>query len=111
MVLFGAGKPTVIIGLVLYSLLPIVHNTFLGLDGINPGIKEAARGMLAVGLVTQVNLAGRSIIGIQNVFRAIVICDNRIKTLGIAAAIAGIVWAGGHLNPRPHRFACLLYVC
>jgi len=45
MVLFGAGKPTVIIGLVLYSLLPIVHNTFLGLDGINPGIKEAARGM------------------------------------------------------------------
>ena len=45
MVLFGAGKPTVIIGLVLYSLLPIVHNTFLGLDNINPGIKEAARGM------------------------------------------------------------------
>ncbi len=45
MVLFGAGKPTVIIGLVLYSLLPIVHNTFLGLDGISPGIKEAARGM------------------------------------------------------------------
>ena len=45
MVLFGAGKPTVIIGLVLYSLLPIVHNTFLGLEGISPGIKEAARGM------------------------------------------------------------------
>ncbi len=45
MVLFGAGKPTVIIGLVLYSLLPIVHNTFLGLDNISPGIKEAARGM------------------------------------------------------------------
>ncbi len=45
MVLFGAGKPTVIIGLVLYSLLPIVHNTFLGLDNISPGVKEAARGM------------------------------------------------------------------
>lgn len=45
MILFGAGKPTVIIGLVLYSLLPVVHNTFLGLDTISPGIKEAARGM------------------------------------------------------------------
>ncbi|MDX9784561.1 MAG: ABC transporter permease [Spirochaetia bacterium] len=45
MLIFGAGKLTVIIGLVLYSLLPVVHNTFLGLDTINPGIKEAARGM------------------------------------------------------------------
>ncbi len=45
MVLLGAGKLTVIVGLVLYSLLPIVHNTFLGLDTIAPGIKEAARGM------------------------------------------------------------------
>ncbi|MGE4277868.1 MAG: ABC transporter permease, partial [Lawsonibacter sp.] len=31
--------------LVLYSLLPVVHNTFLGLETIRPGIKEAARGM------------------------------------------------------------------
>lgn len=45
MLLFGAGKLTVVIGLVLYSLLPIVHNTCLGLEEISPGIKEAARGM------------------------------------------------------------------
>lgn len=45
MLVFGAGKTTVIIGLVLYSLLPVVHNTFLGLDTIGSGIKEAARGM------------------------------------------------------------------
>jgi osmoprotectant transport system permease protein len=45
MLAFGAGKATVIIGLVLYSLLPIVHNTFLGLENISPGVKEAARGM------------------------------------------------------------------
>lgn len=45
MILLGAGKGTVIIGLVLYSLLPIVHNTFLGLENINPGINEAAHGM------------------------------------------------------------------
>jgi len=45
MVIFGAGKLTVVIGLVLYSLLPIVHNTCIGLEGISPGIKEAARGV------------------------------------------------------------------
>jgi osmoprotectant transport system permease protein len=45
MVLFGAGKLTVIIGLLLYSLLPVVQNTFLGLDNVDPAIKEAARGM------------------------------------------------------------------
>lgn len=45
MVVLGAGKNTVIAGLVLYSLLPIVHNTFVGLDNIDRGIKEAAKGM------------------------------------------------------------------
>ena len=32
MVFIGPGKPTVIVGLALYSLLPIVRNTCLGLD-------------------------------------------------------------------------------
>lgn len=45
MVFLGAGKVTVIIGLVLYSLLPIVHNTYLGLSNIEPAIIEAADGM------------------------------------------------------------------
>ncbi|HZK29464.1 MAG TPA: ABC transporter permease [Clostridia bacterium] len=45
MLVVGAGKATVVIGLLLYSLLPIVHNTYLGLENVNPGIKRAARGM------------------------------------------------------------------
>lgn len=45
MVIFGAGKLTVIIGLILYSLLPVVHNTYLGLSEVDSGIKEAAKGM------------------------------------------------------------------
>lgn len=45
MLMLGPGKTTVVTGLVLYSLLPVVHNTFLGLDSISPGIKEAAKGM------------------------------------------------------------------
>lgn len=45
MVFLGAGKQTVITGLTLYSLLPIVRNTYLGLREVDPALKEAARGM------------------------------------------------------------------
>lgn len=44
MVFLGAGKPTVIFGITLYSLLPIVRNTCLGLQEVDSGLKEAARG-------------------------------------------------------------------
>ncbi|MEL7624718.1 MAG: ABC transporter permease [Clostridiales bacterium] len=45
MVFMGAGKPTVIIGLLLYSLLPVVQNTYVGLSEVDPAIKEVAQGM------------------------------------------------------------------
>lgn len=45
MVFFGAGKVTVVIGLILYSLLPVVQNTYLGLNEVSSGIKEVATGM------------------------------------------------------------------
>jgi len=45
MIFMGAGKPTVIFGLLLYSLLPIVQNTYVGLCEVDPAIKEAANGM------------------------------------------------------------------
>ena len=45
MVFLGPGKLTVIVGLFLYSLLPIVQNTYLGLSEVDPAIKEVANGM------------------------------------------------------------------
>lgn len=45
MILFGLGDVTMIAGLVLYALLPIVRNTYTGLMTISPHIKDAARGM------------------------------------------------------------------
>lgn len=45
MVILNPGKATVITGITLYSLLPIVRNTCLGLQEVDPGVKEAARGM------------------------------------------------------------------
>ena len=45
MVFFGPTSTTVIIGIVLYSLLPVVRNCYVGLENINPALKEAAQGM------------------------------------------------------------------
>ncbi|WP_232822198.1 ABC transporter permease [Salinicola sp. CR57] len=41
----GIGVAPAIIALVLYSLLPIVRNTYSGLAGVSTGALEAARGM------------------------------------------------------------------
>ncbi len=45
MVFLGAGKTTTIVGLTFYSLLPIVNNTYVGLNTIQPSIIEAAKGI------------------------------------------------------------------
>lgn len=45
MLFFGGTSTTVIIGIVLYSLLPVVRNTHVGLTNIDPAVKEAAKGM------------------------------------------------------------------
>ena len=41
----GVGFRTAVIGLVAYATLPILRNTIVGLDGVDPALKEAARGM------------------------------------------------------------------
>lgn len=45
MILFGLGNTTIIVGLVLYALMPIIRNTYIGLTGVPPHIIDAARGM------------------------------------------------------------------
>jgi osmoprotectant transport system permease protein len=45
MIFFGLGNVTLVVGLILYSLLPIVRNTYIGLTGVPPHLKDAARGM------------------------------------------------------------------
>jgi osmoprotectant transport system permease protein len=39
------GTPPVVVALVLYSLLPIVANTIVGLRGVDPAVVESAQGM------------------------------------------------------------------
>lgn len=90
MIVFGAGKLTVIIGLVLYSLLPIVHNTYIGLKGVDSGIKEAGKGM---GLTQMDRLVSIEIpLAFPMIFTGIRIAT--ITTIG-AAIFATSVGGGG----------------
>lgn len=42
---FGLGSTTVVVGLVMYGLLPITRNTIVGLRGVDPAVVESAQGM------------------------------------------------------------------
>lgn len=54
----GLGNPPVIVGLVLYALLPVTRNTREGILAVDPAVVEAARGMGMNGtqLLTRVQL-------------------------------------------------------
>jgi osmoprotectant transport system permease protein len=45
MIVFGLGFYTVVIGLFLYSLLPIIRNTFVGLTQVDRSVTDAGVGM------------------------------------------------------------------
>jgi osmoprotectant transport system permease protein len=84
----GIGKNTVIVALVLYALLPILRNTFVGILGVDPAVCDSAvaMGMTESQLLRQVQLplAARTIIaGIR------VATVTTIGTATIAAAIGG----------------------
>jgi osmoprotectant transport system permease protein len=84
----GIGTRTVIVSLVLYALLPILRNTFVGITGIDPAVRESAiaMGMTESQLLRQVQLplaAPTILAGIR------VATVTTIGTATIAAAIGG----------------------
>ena len=84
----GIGARTVIIALVLYALLPILRNTFVGILSVDPAVCDSAiaMGMTDGQLLRQVQLplAARTIMaGIR------VATVTTIGTATIAAAIGG----------------------
>ncbi len=82
----GIGPHTAIVALVLYSLLPIIRNTFTGISGVDPAIREAGKGMGMTDrqLLFQVELPLALGVIIAGVRVATVIC---VGTATIAAAI------------------------
>jgi osmoprotectant transport system permease protein len=86
----GIGMRTAIVALILYSLLPIVRNTFLGVRGVDPLVREAglAHGMTGRQLLTEVELP---------LAMASIVAGIRIATtVGIGlATIAAAIGGGG----------------
>jgi osmoprotectant transport system permease protein len=92
--LLGIGATPAIVALFLYSLLPIVRNTYTGLHDIPPSIRESAE---ALGLsffarlrLVELPIASRSIIG-------------GIKTSAVinvgTATLGALIGAGGYGQP------------
>jgi osmoprotectant transport system permease protein len=86
----GLGKVPAVIALVLYSLLPIIRNTYIAIKNVDPALVDAGRGMgmskwqllreVEIPLAVPVILAGLKTAAVMNI--------------GIAA-IAAYVGAGG----------------
>jgi ABC-type proline/glycine betaine transport system permease subunit len=86
----GLGKRTAIVALVLYALLPILRNTYVGLTGIDPAVLESAEamGMTRAQILFRVRFP---------LALAVILAGIRtatILTIGIAT-IAAAIGAGG----------------
>jgi len=86
----GIGAHTAIVALVLYALLPILRNTYVGLTSVDPAILEAAEGMGMTEdqILFRVRLPLASSVIMAGIRTAAVI------TIGVAT-IAAAIGAGG----------------
>jgi osmoprotectant transport system permease protein len=86
----GIGRRTAIVALVLYALLPILRNTYVGLSGIDPGVLQAAEamGMTQSQILWRVRLPLALPVILAGIRTATVI------TIGVAT-IAAAIGAGG----------------
>ena len=134
----GIGTRTAIVALVLYSLLPIIRNTFTGISGVDPAIREAGRAMgmtdaqllwkveiplalgvifagirvatvIAVGVATIAAAVGAGGLGMF-IFRGVSMVDSRVILAGAIPAAALALVADFGLGAIQKRFSQLLSV-
>ena len=86
----GIGTRTAIVALVLYALLPILRNTYVGLTGVDPAILEAAE---AMGM-TEDQILFRVRLPLATSFILAGIRTATVITIGVAT-IAAAIGAGG----------------
>lgn len=86
----GIGPRTAIVSLVLYALLPILRNTFVGISTVDPAVCESAiaMGMTEGQLLRHVQLP----LAAQTILAGIRIAT--VTTIG-TATLAGLIAAGG----------------
>ncbi len=100
----GIGFWTAVVGLVAYATLPILRNTIVGLDGVDPALKEAARGMgmsrLAVLFRVELPLAVPVILAGVRTALVLTVATATLATFIDAGGLGGGLVAGIKLN-RP----------
>ncbi|ETY74530.1 ABC transporter permease [Lactiplantibacillus fabifermentans] len=87
---FGIGAIPAIIALFIYSLLPILRNTYLGMEDVNPSLIDAAKGMGMTGW--------QSIIKVEVPMAApVIMAGIRLSATYVIAwaALASYIGAGG----------------
>jgi osmoprotectant transport system permease protein len=127
----GIGTRTALVALTLYALLPVVRNTVTGINGVDPAIREAGRGMgmtdrqllfrVELPLAASVILAGVRVatvvgIGVATIaaaigagglgvfiFRGVAMVDNRTILAGALPAAALAVAADLGLGALERR--------
>ena len=128
----GIGARTAIVALVVYALLPIVRNTYVGISGIDPAVREAARGMgmtdgellrlvelplsagvilagirvatvVGVGTATIAAAIGAGGLGVY-IFRGVAVVDNTLILAGAVPAALLALGADGMLGMLERRF-------
>ncbi|HET7252115.1 MAG TPA: ABC transporter permease [Gemmatimonadales bacterium] len=131
-ILGGIGARTAIVALVVYALLPIVRNTYVGISGIDPAVREAARGMgmtdgellrlvelplsagvilagirvatvVGVGTATIAAAIGAGGLGVY-IFRGVAVVDNTLILAGAVPAALLALGADGLLGLLERRF-------
>ena len=132
----GIGSRTAIVALILYSLLPIVRNTFIGISGVDPAVRDAGRGMgmtdgqllwkveiplalgvifsgirvatvIGVGVATIAAAIGAGGLGMF-IFRGVSMVDGRLILAGAIPAAALALAADFGLGAIEKRFSKLL---
>src|SRR5215470_1666415 len=132
----GIGTRTAIVALVLYSLLPIIRNTFTGISGVDPAIREAGRAMgmtdsqllwkveiplalgvifagirvatvIAVGVATIAAAVGAGGLGMF-IFRGVSMVDGRVILAGAIPAAVLALAADFGLGAVERKFSKLL---
>jgi osmoprotectant transport system permease protein len=129
----GIGARTAIVALVVYALLPIVRNTYTGIAGVDPAVREAGRGMgmtdwqllrlvelplslgvilagvrvatvVSVGTATIAAAIGAGGLGVY-IFRGVATVDDTLILAGALPAALMAVAADGLLGVVERRFA------
>jgi osmoprotectant transport system permease protein len=128
----GIGARTAIVALILYALLPIVRNTYEGISGVDPAVREAGRGMgmtdwqvltqvelplgfgvilagvrvatvVSVGTATIAAAIGAGGLGVY-IFRGVAVVDDTLILAGALPAALMALLADGLLGLAERRF-------